>query len=57
MEPRKLLLTATPLQNSLLELFGLATVLDDKIFGDANWFRSKYPARGSDRLMFEAEGV
>ena len=47
-ERRKLLLTATPLQNSLLELFGLATVLDDMIFGDVNSFRSQYAANGSD---------
>jgi len=47
-ERRKLLLTATPLQNSLLELFGLATVLDDKIFGDVNAFRSQYITNGSD---------
>lgn len=47
-ERRKLLLTATPLQNSLLELFGLATVLDDMIFGDVNGFRSQYAANGSD---------
>jgi superfamily II DNA/RNA helicase len=45
---RKLLLTATPLQNSLLELFGLATVLDDMIFGDVDAFRSQYAASGSD---------
>jgi len=47
-ERRKLLLTATPLQNSLLELFGLATVLDDMIFGDVNSFRSQYATNGSD---------
>lgn len=47
-ERRKLLLTATPLQNSLLELFGLATVLDDMLFGDLEAFRSQYAANGSD---------
>ena len=46
-ERRKLLLTATPLQNSLLELYGLATVLDDMIFGDVNAFRSQYATSGS----------
>ena len=30
----KLLLTATPLQNSILELFGLVSVIDDRVFGD-----------------------
>lgn len=39
---RKLLLTATPLQNSLLELYGLATVIDDRLFGELPAFRSQY---------------
>lgn len=39
---RKLLLTATPLQNSLLELYGLSTLIDDRLFGDANAFRAQY---------------
>jgi SNF2 family DNA or RNA helicase len=47
-ERRKLLLTATPLQNSLVELFGLATVLDDMIFGDVNSFRAQYGTNASD---------
>ncbi|KJS04965.1 MAG: DEAD/DEAH box helicase [Gammaproteobacteria bacterium BRH_c0] len=38
----KVLLTATPLQNSLLELYGLVSILDDKIFGDLDSFRSQY---------------
>ena len=47
-ERRKLLLTATPLQNSLLELYGLATVLDDMIFGDVNSFRAQYATNAGD---------
>src|SRR5438046_10085381 len=47
-ERRKLLLTATPLQNSLLELYGLSTVVDDMIFGDAASFRSQYATSGPD---------
>ena len=39
---RKILLTATPLQNSLLELYGLATVIDDRLFGDLPSFRTQY---------------
>ena len=31
---RKVLLTATPLQNSLLELYGLVSIIDDFAFGD-----------------------
>ena len=45
---KKLLLTATPLQNSLLELYGLSTVLDDMIFGDVGSFRAQYGSVGSD---------
>lgn len=38
----KLLLTATPLQNSLLELFGLVSIIDEHIFGDIKSFRSQF---------------
>src|SRR5208282_2668025 len=44
---RKLLLTATPLQNSLLELYGLSTLIDEHLFGDLNSFRSRYVSAGS----------
>ncbi len=47
-ERRKLLLTATPLQNSLLELYGLSTVLDDMIFGDVTSFRAQYASAGGE---------
>jgi superfamily II DNA or RNA helicase len=43
---KKLLLTATPLQNSLMELYGLSTFIDENLFGDANAFRSKYMTAG-----------
>lgn len=39
---QKLLLTATPLQNSLLELYGLSTILDEHLFGDDKSFRQHY---------------
>jgi len=45
---RKLLLTATPLQNSLLELYGLSTLIDEHLFGDVDAFRAQYAAAGSD---------
>ena len=38
----KLLLTATPLQNSLLELFGLVSFIDELAFGDLQSFREQY---------------
>ncbi len=44
---RKLLLTATPLQNSLVELFGLSTLIDEHLFGDLNAFRAQYVNAGS----------
>ena len=45
---RKILLTATPLQNSLTELYGIATLLDDTYFGDLPSFRSRYVNSGGD---------
>lgn len=39
---KKLLLTATPFQNSLMELYGLSTIIDDNIFGDSRTFRAEY---------------
>ena len=41
---KKLLLTATPLQNSLLELYGLSTLIDEELFGDEKAFRKQYTA-------------
>jgi len=38
----KLLLTATPLQNSLLELFGLVSFIDEHTFGDLKSFREQF---------------
>ena len=38
----KLLLTATPLQNSLMELYGLVSIIDPHVFGDAASFREKF---------------
>lgn len=38
----KILLTATPLQNSLLELYGLVSIVDDYVFGDIKSFRSQF---------------
>ncbi len=38
----KLLLTATPLQNSLLELFGLISFIDNYIFGSIDSFKAQF---------------
>ncbi|MHB8894696.1 MAG: DEAD/DEAH box helicase [Candidatus Geothermincolia bacterium] len=45
----KLLVTATPLQNSLMELYGLASVIDDHIFGDAASFRDQFVRAADER--------
>jgi len=45
---RKVLLTATPLQNSLLELYGLVSIIDDYTFGDLKTYRSRFTRLGND---------
>lgn len=39
---QKLLLTATPLQNNLMELYGLVTIIDDTYFGSEQAFRAEF---------------
>ena len=48
----KLLLTATPLQNSLLELFGLVSFIDEHTFGDLRSFREQF-ANLSQQQVFQ----
>ncbi|MCU7850071.1 MAG: DEAD/DEAH box helicase family protein [Candidatus Thiodiazotropha sp. (ex Lucinoma kastoroae)] len=48
----KVLLTATPLQNSLLELFGLVSIIDERVFGDLDSFRCQF-ARLNDDSVFQ----
>lgn len=48
----KLLLTATPLQNSLMELYGLVSIVDENHFGDAKSFKAQY-ARLADLGRFD----
>ena len=45
---KKLLLTATPLQNSLMELYGLSTLIDEHLFGDEAAFRKQYLHGGAN---------
>lgn len=47
-ERRKILVTATPLQNSLLELYGLSVLIDERLFGDLPSFRTQYVNTGGD---------
>ena len=39
---KKVLLTATPIQNSLLDLYGLSTIIDDNLFGDKDIFKYNF---------------
>ena len=47
----KLLLTATPLQNSLLELFGLVSFIDEHTFGDLKSFREQFANLNQDQVF------
>ncbi len=49
----KVLLTATPLQNSLMELYGLVSFIDEYIFGNVKSFRAQY-ARITFQATFES---
>ena len=47
----KLLLTATPLQNSLLELYGLMSFIDEHAFGDLKSFREQFAGPAGERAL------
>ncbi len=47
-DSRKILLTATPLQNSLMELYGMSSVIDEYMFGEPEVFRSLYMGAEGD---------
>jgi superfamily II DNA or RNA helicase len=44
----KVLLTATPLQNTLLELYGLVSIVDEFAFGDLQSYRARFTRIGND---------
>jgi ERCC4-related helicase len=48
---QKLLLTATPLQNSLLELFGLVSFIDEHTFGDLQSFREQFTNLNQEQVF------
>ena len=52
---KKLLLTATPLQNSLSELFGLSQLIDEYIFGSYKSFKNQYTSgvKGAEEELKE----
>lgn len=49
---KKILLTATPLQNSLLELYGLTSIIDNQVFGDLNSFKQNYVSANLNQSDF-----
>ncbi len=48
----KLLLTATPLQNSLMELYGLVSFIDEYIFGNIKSYKNQF-ARLTNDINFD----
>lgn len=54
-EAPKILLTATPLQNSLLELYGLVSIIDDHVFGDLKSFKANYARVSREQDIYENE--
>lgn len=55
LESPKILLTATPLQNSLLELYGLVSIIDDHVFGDLKSFKANYARVSREQDISENE--
>ena len=49
----KVLLTATPLQNSLLELYGLVSIVDEYAFGDLASFKAQFSRLTGDDQFAE----
>ena len=45
---KKVLLTATPLQNSLLEIFGLVSIIDEFAFGDLKTYKARFTRLGDN---------
>lgn len=53
-ETFKVLLTATPLQNSLLELYGIVSIIDENHFGGEAAFKKLYTGAGATPASTEA---
>ena len=47
----KVLLTATPLQNSLMELYGLVSFIDEQVFNDDKSFREQFSSVKEDDVF------
>lgn len=51
---QKVMLSATPLQNNLQELYGLVSMIDPHFFGDLNSFKARYCRPKMARVEFES---
>ena len=49
----RILLSATPLQNSLMELYGLSRVIDEHFFGDEKSFKTLYASKQKNKAVLE----
>lgn len=49
----KVLLTATPLQNSLMELYGLVSFIDPRLFGDESTFRKQFGSGTKEMTKYD----
>lgn len=50
---KKILMTATPLQNSILEMYGLVSIIDGYLFGDLKSFKERYSHNLDDAAYLE----
>lgn len=50
---KKILMTATPLQNSILEMYGLVSIIDAYLFGDLKSFKERYSHNLDDAAYIE----
>lgn len=50
---KKILMTATPLQNSILEMYGLVSIIDSYLFGDLKSFKERYSHNLDDTAYLE----
>lgn len=50
-DTKKILLTATPIQNNVMDLYGLTTLIDENIFGDYQIYKEKYYRNYAENLF------
>lgn len=50
-QTKKILLTATPIQNNVMDMYGLTSLIDDNIFGDSQIYKDKYYKNYSENYL------